>query len=105
MGWKKTGTFWGKKKKNGERRKNGVHLVNTEDGRKHTVLNPSGKAAKYAKELKDGKRITNSGSSKLDENGKQLKLTKRQRAFRAGYLEARKDEAKAYKAKHGGGNS
>ncbi len=102
MSWKKLGIFWGKKKANGERRKNGVHLVNEEDGRKFTALNPSGKGAKYAKELKEGKRITNSGSPKLGEDGKQLGLDKQQRAYRSGYLQARKDSANAYKAKHGG---
>ena len=102
MSWKKKGIFWGKKKANGQRRKNGVNLVNTEDGREHTVLNPSGKGAKYAQELKTGKRLTNSGSPKIGENGQQMGLTKRQRAFRAGYLQARKDNAEAYKAKNGG---
>lgn len=98
MAWIKKGIFWGKKKANGERRKNGVHLENEKDGRKFTALNPSGKGAKYAKELKDGKRITNSGAPKLDSNGKQMGLTKQQRAFRSGYLQARKDNAEAYKA-------
>ena len=102
MAWEKKGIFWGKKKANGERRKNGVYLKNTEDGREFTALNPSGKGAKYAKELKDGKRITNSGSPKLDGNGKQMGLTKQQRAYRSGYLQARKDSANAYNATKGG---
>lgn len=103
--WKVTGTFWGKKNKSGKRTKNGVHLVNTEDGTKSTVLTPAGKGAKYAQELKDGKRMTNSGAPKMGENGKQLGLTKQQRAFRSGYLQARKDSANAYKAnKNRGGN-
>ena len=103
MAWKKIGILWGKKKANGERRKNGVNLVNEKDGRKFTALNPSGKGAKYAKELKDGKRITNSGAPKLDDNGKQLGLTKQQRAYRSGYLQARKDSANAYNATKDGG--
>ena len=102
MAWIKNGIFFGKKKANGERRITGVHLVNDFDGRKFTALNPSGKGAKYAKELKDGKRVTNSGSPKLNVNGKQMSLTKEQRAFRSGYLQARKDSANAYKAKNGG---
>ena len=102
MAWKKLRDFFGKKKADGKRSKRGVHLVNEEDGRKFTALTPSGKGEKYAKELKDGKRITNSFSPKFDDEGKQMNLTKEQRAYRVGYLEARKDSAKAYNAKKGG---
>lgn len=105
MSWVKIGDFFGKKKKNGERRKNGVYLVNKEDGRKFTALNPSGKGAKYAQELKDGKRVLNDlETPKLNDKGKQMKLNKSQRAYRAGYLDARKDNAKAFNAKNGGIN-
>lgn len=102
MAWKKIGIFWGKKNKSGKRTKNGVHLENTEDGRKFTALTPAGKGAKYAKELKDGKCITNNGSPKLNDEGKQLVLTKEQRAYRAGYLCARSDNTGAFNANKGG---
>lgn len=102
MGCKITKIFWGKKNKSGKPTKNGVHLVNTEDGRRVTLLTPAGKGAKYAKELKDGKRITNDGSPKLNDKGEQLGLTKQQRAYRAGYLQARSDNSKAFKSKKGG---
>lgn len=95
--------FWGKKKKNGERTKNGVILTDS-DGVQKTLLTPAGKGAKYAQELKTGKRMTNSGAPKMDDNGQQQGLTKGQRAFRAGYIQARKDGAKAFKAKQKGGN-
>ena len=89
-----------RKNRKGERVKAGVTLVR-EDGTEATLLNPSAKAAKYAKELKTGERFTNSGEQKKDENGNALKLTKKeQRAYRSGYLDAQKDNAKVYNAKN-----
>lgn len=67
-------------------------------GREITLLNPSEKGAKYAKELKQGLKRTNSGSFKL-KDGKGIKLTEVERAYRGGYLDAQKDSAKAYKAR------
>ena len=61
-----------------------------------TLLNPSEKAAKYAGELRTGIRKTNDGKYKPDKNG-DVGLSKEGRAYRAGYLDARKDSAKAYK--------
>lgn len=80
--------------------KQGVVLVNTETGEKRTLLNPSGRGQKYAKELKTGIAYTNDGSVKTDNKGISKTLNKVQRSFRAGYLQARKDIAKAYKAKN-----
>ncbi len=80
--------------------KQGVELVNTKTGSNFTLLNPSGKGKKYSKELKTNKSYTNDGRVKLNDKGKPLSLTKQQRAFRAGYLQARTDAAKAYKAKN-----
>ena len=67
--------------------------------KKVTFLNPAEKGKKAAKELKSGIRYTNDGAVKLDENGKKIKLTKAQKSYRAGYLTARKDNARAYRAK------
>ena len=63
-----------------------------------TFLNPARKAKKFAGELKRGKRYTNEGKPKRDSKGNHMTLTKEQRAYRGGYLDARKDNARAYKA-------
>lgn len=60
------------------------------------LLNPSEKAEKFADELKTGMRYTNDGRLKADKNG-DVGLSKTQRAYRSGYLDARKDNAKAHK--------
>lgn len=62
------------------------------------LLNPSERSVKFAKELKENRKRTNEMKFKLDENKKSIKLDEKERAFRAGYLEARKDSSKAYKA-------
>ncbi len=60
------------------------------------LLNPAEKSRKYAYELKNNVAMTNDGVCKTNSDGACKKLTKQQRAFRAGYLSARKDSAKAY---------
>ena len=57
-------------------------------GEKVTIYNPAEKSRKYAADLKYGVD-TNSGK----------KLTTSKKAWRSGYLAARKDNAKAYNAK------
>lgn len=64
------------------------------------LLNPSEKAEKYAKEMKQKKAFTNDNHPKLDDKGKQIKLTKEQLAYRAGFLAACSDSQKAFKSKH-----
>lgn len=44
-------------------------------------------------------------SACLRVNGNPVRLTKAQRAYRAGYLDHGKDSARAYNAKKGNGNS
>ena len=73
--------------------------VKTKKGKTVTLLNPSEKGAKYARELKTGKKRTNAGSWKLDKNKKGINLTDVERAYRAGYLDAQGDSAKCYKAR------
>ena len=63
------------------------------------LLNPAEKGEKFAKELRNDKKFTNSGAVKKDKNGKVIKLNKKERAYRGGYLDGRKDNAKAYKSK------
>ena len=59
----------------------------TKTGKKIVLLNPSEKVLRYARQLKKGQ----------DHAGKILSDT--QRAYRSGYLDARTDSAKAFKAK------
>ena len=67
------------------------------------LLNPQERGTKYALELKHKKALTNDGHRKIDsETGKQKRLSKEQLAYRSGYLQARKDSAKAYRSKHPG---
>lgn len=86
-----------RKNKNGKQVKSGVNLTR-EDGSKFTLLNPSGKTAKYYAENQRGKRYTNAGKVKIDDDGNVLTLTKEQKAYRAGYIDAQSDNAKAYNA-------
>ena len=59
-------------------------------GKKVTLLNPNEKASKFAFEISQKKRVTNDLA--VIKGG----LNKEQQAYRAGYLDARKDSAKAY---------
>lgn len=78
----------------------------TKKGKDITLLTPSEKGFKFAREIKTGERLTNAGQPKLDENGKPIKIGKKTtrdlqaRAYRAGYLDAQKDSAKAFKKKN-----
>lgn len=68
-------------------------------GKTVMLLNPKEKAEKFVFEIKQKKRVSN------DMSIIKGPLTKEQQAYRAGYLDARKDSAKAYKhnvKKHGG---
>lgn len=61
-------------------------------------LSPKRKGRKAAYELKTGKRYCNDGEPKKGKNGRHLKVSKTGRAYRAGYLDAREDIAKAANA-------
>lgn len=75
-----------------------MYKITRKNGNVITLLNPAEKASKYADELRNGIRYTNDNRYKADKNGVVMKVTKEGRAYRAGYLDARKDSAKAYKA-------
>ncbi len=65
------------------------------------LLNPAEKGLKYSLELKHKKALTNNGKRKFDEKtGKQIRLTKEQLAYRAGYLACASDSQKAFRSKH-----
>ena len=55
-------------------------------------------ADKFAAELRTGMHYTNDGKYKPDKDG-EIGLTNEQRAYRSGYLDARKDSAKIHKYK------
>ena len=76
-----------------------MSTIINKNGKKITLLNPSEKGEKYAKELKKGKKIRNDGSYALDDKKKSISLTKAQRAYRAGYLDAQKDSARCFKSR------
>lgn len=62
-------------------------VIKTKSGHKVVLLNPAEKAKRYARQMKSGK-VTETKKT----------LTSEQMAFRAGYLSARSDAAKAYNA-------
>lgn len=74
----------------------GGKKVKTKKGNTITLLNPAEKGRKFADELATNMHFTNDGEYKPDKNG-EIGLTDTQRAYRAGYLDSRKDNAKAYK--------
>ena len=76
-----------------------ARVVYNRRGKKVILLNPSEKSQKAAAELKSGVHLTNTGAVKRSKNGKVKKLNDTQKAYRSGYLKARKDNAKAWKSK------
>lgn len=91
-------TIYKGSKANGKQKKYGTR-VTFKDDTSVTLLTPSGKAEKFADELKTGIRKTNNGLIKRDEFDYPVELSNEQRAYRSGYLAARSDSAKAYKSK------
>lgn len=76
-----------------------VKIVNRKTGNVVTLLTPAEKGKKYAIELRHNQKITNSGVRKKGKNGKKITLSKQAKAYRSGYLQARQDNAKCFKAK------
>lgn len=74
-------------------------IVIDKNGYPKRLLRPDEKATKFAKEIRFKWHFTNLYEPKVDKNGVLLPLTKVQQAFRAGYLQARTDNAKVYKYK------
>ena len=72
-----------------------MKTIKTKSGKKITLLSPKEKGQKYADELRNGVRYTNSGRYKTDGKGTVLGLNKVQRSYRSGYLQAREDIGKA----------
>ena len=74
-------------------------IVKDKRGHDKRLLRPDEKAGKFAKEIKEKTHFTNFLDPKFDKNGALIPLTKVQQAFRAGYLQARADNAKVYNYK------
>lgn len=75
-----------------------MRVVKSKTGKKITLLNPAEKGIKYAIELKEELHATNDHVIKRNKKGRAIRLSDTQKAWRAGYLTARKDNAKAYKS-------
>ena len=73
--------------------------VKNKRGKEVTLLNPSEKGEKYGAELKSSIRMTNKLEPKTDRDGQISELSPSQRAYRAGYLDARRDSADVHLAK------
>lgn len=77
----------------------GHDWTNPKTGNVVTLLNPDEKSRKYAVELKHGFAKTNRNETKRTKDGKGVKLTATQRAYRAGYLDRGKDSAGCFNFK------
>lgn len=77
-----------------------VCIRNRKTGKCRTLLNPAEKGRKFSAELKAGVHATNTGRVKKNRNGKAIRLTDTQKAYRAGYLASRKDSANCFKSKN-----
>ena len=75
-----------------------MKVLTNKNGKKIYLLNPDEKARKYLAELKVGSKLTNMIEPKLI-NGKLIRLSKEDKAYRVGYLNVRKDNSKAYMSK------
>lgn len=80
--------------------KEGTDITDKKTGKTVRLLNPDEKSRKYATELKFGYAKTNRNETKRTANGKAIKLTNTQLAYRAGYIDRGKDSAKCFNATH-----
>lgn len=97
MAWNDSGInekrgIFKKNKKTGKENRVGTEL-HFNDGEIKKVLTPSGKAAKYATELREQKKFTNDGIVKKQ------RLSDVERAYRSGYLDSQRDSTDTYLAK------
>ena len=69
-------------------------------GKQKVLLTPAGKRAKYNAELECGRGLTVRGEIKYNEDGSTHYLTKPQRAYRQGYLNAQNEQRVIYAKAH-----
>ena len=78
----------------------GGKKIRTKKGKEIILMSPAAKGKKYAAKLSLGEKRMNDGRVKVDKDTKEpVKLTNTQAAYRSGYLDARRDNADAYKYK------
>lgn len=77
-----------------------VCIRDRKTGKCRTLLNPAEKGRKFSAELKFGIHSTNDHQIKRNRKGKAMRLTDTQKAYRSGYLAARKDSANCFKSKN-----
>ena len=74
-----------------------VVVERIKDGKRKTLLTPTGKVAKFKAEIENDVRITNDHKRKKTADGKPMKLTKAQKAYRKGYINALGEQSAIYK--------
>ena len=79
-----------------------VYIERVSDGKRKTLLTPTGKVAKYKAEIKNNVHFTNDAKHKKDDNGYVMKLSKAQKAYRKGYIHALGEQAAIYNRKNSG---
>ena len=67
------------------------------DGKRKTLLTPTGKVAKFKAELANGIRLTNDGKRKKKSNGRPMTLSRAQKSYRKAYIQALGEQAAIYK--------
>ena len=75
-----------------------MKYIRTKNGNRICLLTPSEKSKKFTRELRVGVKLRNDFELKTDDFANPIRLNEKDKAFRYGYLTARKDNAKAYKA-------
>ncbi len=75
-----------------------IRFLSKRTGKQVTLLSPKEKGRKAAAELRENVHLTNEGNYKTDRDGSLRGLTAEERAYRSGYLDARKDIGKAHAA-------
>ena len=89
-----------KKWKTVSKSKKRVIVERKSDGKRKTLLTPTGKVAKFKAEIENDVRITNDGKRKKTDRGSPMKLTKAQKAYRKGYINALGEQSAIYKKKN-----
>ena len=80
----------------------GSLVTSKKTGKRFLWLNPAGMVEKCRRELQSGCRFSSDLRKKLDEKGKVIPLTEKERQWRVGYLAHARDSAAIYNLKKGG---
>ena len=74
--------------------------IENDNGKQKTLLTPTGKVAKFKAEIANNVRITNDGKRKKTKDGVAMELSKAQKAYRKGYIQALGEQAAIHKKKN-----